>query len=51
MLNNIKGKLKSYVAGNKSSNHSANNFGRGTDIKLKDEIVDVGGLYIIGTET
>ena len=39
------------LAGNKSAVTIATNMaGRGTDIKLKDEIVDVGGLHIIGTE-
>ena len=39
------------LAGNKSAVTIATNMaGRGTDIKLKDEIVDVGGLHIVGTE-
>ena len=39
------------LAGNKSAVTIATNMaGRGTDIELKDEIVDVGGLHIIGTE-
>ncbi len=39
------------LAGNKSAVTIATNMaGRGTDIKLKNEIVEVGGLHIIGTE-
>jgi len=39
------------LAGNKSAVTIATNMaGRGTDIKLKDEIVELGGLHIIGTE-
>ena len=45
-----KAEIISFI-GNKSAVTIATNMaGRGTDIKLKDEIVDVGGLYIIGTE-
>ena len=39
------------MAGNKSAVTIATNMaGRGTDIKLKNDMVDLGGLHIIGTE-